>query len=51
MLYFIKKDTIHRYPVAKSCSAAYQQEQLRDTILRAVTECPYCLRVWPGKEG
>ncbi len=50
MLYFIKKDTIHKYPVAKGCRAAYQQEQLRDTVLRGLEQCPYCMRTWPGVE-
>ena len=48
MLYFVKKDTIHQYPVPKLCSAVYDQEQLRDTIPRGVVECPYCMREWPG---
>jgi hypothetical protein len=48
MLYFVKQNTIHQYPVPKRCTAVYQQEQLRDTIPHVVTECPYCMRVWPG---
>ncbi len=48
MLYFIKEETIHQYPVPKGCSAVYQDQQLRDTIPRNVKECPYCMRAWPG---
>lgn len=50
MIYFIKQNTVHTYPVAKRCSAVYQQEQLRDVILRGIDECPYCMRVWPDKQ-
>ena len=47
MLYFIKENTIHTYPVAKKCTAVYENEQLRDTIPYAVEECRQCMRVWP----
>lgn len=50
MLYFVKDHTIHQYPVDKRCSAVYQQEQLRDTILRGVDQCPYCMREWPERK-
>lgn len=50
MLYFIKQNTIHTYPVAKRCTAAYEREQLRDTVPYQVQECPYCMRVWPGEK-
>jgi len=50
MLYFVKKKTIHQYPVPKLCAALYEQEQLRDTIPHGVIECPYCMRVWPGRK-
>jgi len=49
MLYFIKDNTVHQYPVAKGCTAVYQQEQLRDTVIHGVEECPYCMREWPAK--
>ena len=49
MLYFIQKETIHLYPVAKGCPAVHRLEPLRDTILRGVTQCPYCMRGWPGE--
>jgi len=50
MLYFVKEKnvTVHQYPVAKRCTAVYEQEQLRDTIPHGVNECPYCMREWPG---
>ena len=50
MLLFIQQNKIHRYPVAKRCSAVYQQEQLRDTIPHDVKRCPYCLNTWPGEK-
>ncbi|MBU5614228.1 hypothetical protein [Geomonas azotofigens] len=50
MLYFIKHNTIHTYPVAKGCAAVREQEQLRDTVPYEVQECPYCMKVWPGKK-
>jgi len=48
MLYFVKQNTVHTYPVAKRCTAVYQREQLRDTWPRSVHECPYCMKIWPG---
>lgn len=48
MLYFIKENTIHQYPVGKRCTALYGREQLRDTIPHGVVECPYCMRSWPS---
>jgi hypothetical protein len=48
MLYFIKENTIHQYPVGKRCTALYEREQLRDTIPHGVVECPYCMRSWPS---
>jgi len=48
MLYFIKENTIHQFPVPKRCKAVYGNEQLRDTVPREVNECPYCMREWPG---
>lgn len=50
MLYFIKDNTIHQYPVAKGCTAVFSQEQLRDTVTRGPKECPYCMREWPGRK-
>jgi hypothetical protein len=52
MYYFIKEstNTIHQYPVPKRCSAVYEREQLRDTIVHGVNECPYCMREWPDKK-
>lgn len=52
MYYFIKDETntIHQYPVPKRCTAVYEREQLRDTIIHGVNECPYCMREWPDKK-
>jgi hypothetical protein len=50
MLYFVKDNTIHQYPVAKGCSAVYEREHLGDTVMHGVKECPYCMREWPDKE-
>jgi hypothetical protein len=48
MLYFIKDNRLHRYPVSKRCGARHEQEPLRDSILQGVEECAYCLHYWPG---
>ena len=48
MLYFVKDNKIHRYPTSKRCSAKRSGEPLRDTILRNVEECEFCMRWWPG---
>jgi hypothetical protein len=50
MLLFVQQNRIHQYPVAKHCSAVYQQEQLRDTIPHGVKKCPYCMNTWPGEK-
>jgi hypothetical protein len=50
MLYFVKDNTIHRYPVPKRCSAKRGKEPLRDTIPRNVEECEYCMHWWPGED-
>jgi hypothetical protein len=47
MLYFVKDNTIHRFPVPHRCGTVRENELLRDTILYGVKECPYCLRRWP----
>lgn len=47
MLYFVKDNKIHRFPVPKRCSAKRSSEPLRDTIPRNVEECEYCMRLWP----
>lgn len=51
MLYFIKQNTIHTYPVKNGCTAVYELEQLRDTIPRDVQQCPYCMKLWPGRNA
>ena len=51
MLYFIKGNQLHRFPVPKRCGVAYEKEQLRDTIPLDAVECPFCMRRWPGDEA
>jgi hypothetical protein len=50
MLYFVKDNKIHSYPVPKRCTATYDREQLRDTITHDAEACVYCLGTWPGEE-
>lgn len=50
MLYFIKQNTIHAYPVKEGCRASYEKEQLRDTVPHGVKECPYCMKIWPARK-
>lgn len=47
MLYFVRDNKIHRFPVPKWCGIVRENEVLRDTILHGVDECPYCMRRWP----
>lgn len=49
MLYFVKENTIHTYPVSKRCGVRHEKEQLRDNVLHGSTECPYCMRRWPDE--
>ncbi len=51
MLYFIKDNTVHRYPLPKRCPARYQEEQLRDTIPHGTVDCVYCMQRWPEDES
>lgn len=50
MMYFVKDNTIHRFPVPQRCRVQREKEQLRDTIPHGVEKCIYCLRRWPGDE-
>lgn len=50
MLYFVKENTLHQYPVPKRCSVTYENEQLRDTIPHGAEECAYCMNRWPADE-
>jgi hypothetical protein len=47
MLYFVKDNKIHRYPVPSRCGVKHDKETLRDTVPRSVEECLYCMRWWP----
>lgn len=48
MLYFVKGDMLHKFPVPKRCGVKYEKEQLRDTIPHGVVECVFCMNLWPG---
>jgi hypothetical protein len=50
MLYFVKENKLHRYPLPQRCGEKYEKEALRDTIPHGVEECPYCLHRWPGED-
>ncbi len=50
MLYFVKDNTLHRFPVPERCGAQHDKEPLRDTIPHGVVECIYCMRRWPGDD-
>ena len=50
-MFFIKNNTIHRYPLPQRCPARYEGEQLRDTILHGTEECVYCMHRWPEDES
>lgn len=42
MLYFVKYNTLHRFPVPMRCGVKRDKEPLRDTIPNGVEECTYC---------
>lgn len=48
MLYFVKDNVIHHFPVSSRCSARRDGEQLRDTLPDGVARCVYCMRLWPA---
>ncbi|HXE97361.1 MAG TPA: hypothetical protein VN642_13205 [Dongiaceae bacterium] len=50
MLYFLKENMLHRFPLPKRCGTEYERETLRDTIPYGVEKCPYCLHRWPGED-
>ncbi len=50
MLYFLKNNNLHRFPLPERCREKNEKEPLRDTIPYGVEECPYCLRRWPGED-
>jgi len=50
MLYFVKENKLHRFPLPRRCGEKYEKEALRDTIPHGVEECPYCLHRWPGED-
>ncbi len=50
LLYVVKENKLHQYPVSKGCKEVYTKEQLRDTIPHGVEECAYCMRTWPAEK-
>ena len=50
MLYFIKDNTLHRFPAPKRCGVKRDSEKLRDTVPNEVEKCVYCLKRWLGDE-
>ncbi|WP_243373245.1 hypothetical protein [Geotalea sp. SG265] len=51
MLFFVKNNTVHRYPLPGRCPARYNEEQLRDTIPHGTEECIYCMHRWPEDQS
>ena len=51
MLFFVKENRIHKYPIPHTCGATRNNEVLRDTVMHGVEECPYCFRLWPKDES
>lgn len=47
MLYYIKQNTIHRYPEPPRCEARHENEVFRDTVPHGVEKCDYCMHWWP----
>jgi len=50
MLYFVKGNKLHRYPVPDWCGVVREKELLRDTVVHGVEECVFCMRRWPAEE-
>ncbi len=50
MLYFVKDNVIHKFPVPQRCGVKRDNEMLRDTIPYTVEKCVYCLNRWPGDD-
>ena len=48
MLYFIKDNVLHSFPVSGRCGCIYEKEILRDTIPHDVKQCEFCINFWPG---
>jgi len=48
MLYFVKNNMLHRFPVPKRCGVMRENEPLRDTIPHGVVECELCMNYWPA---
>jgi hypothetical protein len=50
MLYFVKDNRLHRFPVPKRCGVLRDKETFRDTIPHNVEQCSYCMHRWPGDD-
>lgn len=51
MLYFVKDNKLHKFPVPQRCGVKRDKEMLRDTIPYAVEKCVYCLSRWPTDDS
>jgi hypothetical protein len=50
MLFFVKDNRLHRFPVPKRCGVRHENETLRDTVPHTVEECIFCMHRWPGDD-
>lgn len=46
MLYFVKDNILHRFPVPLRCGVQFERETIKqkDTIPQGVEECIHCMR-------
>lgn len=51
MLYFIKDNTLHKFPVPEPCQVKREKQILRDTIPYDVELCIHCMGYWPDKKS
>lgn len=47
MLYFVRENRLHRFPIPKRCGTHRDKELLRDTIPHSMDQCIYCMNRWP----
>jgi len=50
MLYFIKDNRLHKFPVPKRCQVIREKQILRDTIPHDVDLCSDCMGYWPNEK-
>lgn len=51
MLYFIKDNTLHKFPVPERCQVKREKQILRDTVPHEVELCSDCMGYWPDKKS